>query len=103
MAGRLRPGAAINELDIAEQLGVSRTPLREALMLLENEGIVEPRRGFRMRETTARVIDVSVSQHEAIVEALDRGDVAAAAEAVEFNWRSGAVRLAAALSGEGQV
>jgi DNA-binding GntR family transcriptional regulator len=49
------------------------------------------------------VIDVSVSQHEAIVEALDRGDVAAAADAVEFNWRSGAVRLAAALSGEGQV
>jgi DNA-binding GntR family transcriptional regulator len=49
------------------------------------------------------VIDISVSQHEAIVEALDRGDVAAAAEAVEFNWRSGAVRLAAALSGEGQV
>src|SRR5262245_9415830 len=46
--GRLPPGARINEVHLAASLGVSRTPLREALSRLANEGAVavEPRRGF---------------------------------------------------------
>lgn len=37
----LAPGAAIPERETAEALGVSRTPLREALRMLANEGLVE--------------------------------------------------------------
>lgn len=39
--GRLRPGERIAELDVAKSLGVSRTPVREALKVLAAEGLVE--------------------------------------------------------------
>lgn len=44
-------GAQINDREIAEQLGISRTPVREAILLLQKEGFVEvvPRRGIRVR------------------------------------------------------
>lgn len=41
VAGQLEPGAAINEVDIAEQLGISRTPVREAVKKISDEGLVE--------------------------------------------------------------
>jgi DNA-binding GntR family transcriptional regulator len=46
--GDLSSGARINESTLARELGVSRTPLREALLLLSAEGLVicEPARGF---------------------------------------------------------
>jgi len=44
------PNLRVLEQDLAHQLGVSRTPVREALIRLENEGLVEvqPRRGMRV-------------------------------------------------------
>jgi DNA-binding GntR family transcriptional regulator len=44
-------GAAINDREIAERLGISRTPVREAILLLQREGFVEvaPRLGVRVR------------------------------------------------------
>src|SRR2546427_5721590 len=36
--GRIAPGAKLNERELCEQLGVSRTPLREAIKLLAAEG-----------------------------------------------------------------
>jgi len=46
--GELEPGARVVESRLAEDLGVSRTPLREALMHLEREDFLElePNRGF---------------------------------------------------------
>jgi DNA-binding GntR family transcriptional regulator len=38
--GDLEPGAVISQLELSRQLSVSRTPLREALKLLEREGLV---------------------------------------------------------------
>lgn len=38
---RLRPGEPLREVALAEQLGVSKTPLREAFTRLEQEGLVE--------------------------------------------------------------
>jgi DNA-binding GntR family transcriptional regulator len=45
--GRIAPGAKLNERVLAEQLRVSRTPLREAIKLLAQEGLVDllPHRG----------------------------------------------------------
>jgi DNA-binding GntR family transcriptional regulator len=44
---QVRPGEKINEEALAKSMGVSRTPIREALCRLENEGLVSmiPRRG----------------------------------------------------------
>ncbi len=44
---RLKPGAALSETEIAATLSVSRTPVREAMMILEGEGIITryPSRG----------------------------------------------------------
>lgn len=43
--GELSAGHPISEVELAEKLGVSRTPLREALIALEGEGIVRSRPG----------------------------------------------------------
>ncbi len=54
--GRLRPGDRLNESTIAPQLGVSRTPVREALTYLESTGLVvrHPRRGFFLASLSAQ-------------------------------------------------
>ena len=48
LSGELEPGGRINESQLSLELGLSRTPLREALMTLEREGFVrsEVNRGF---------------------------------------------------------
>ena len=45
--GKLKPGEKLNEIDLGQQLGISRTPIRETLLRLENEGFVsiDPGRG----------------------------------------------------------
>jgi DNA-binding GntR family transcriptional regulator len=59
------PGHRALELELAGQLGISRTPLREALLRLRNEGLVEivPRHGVR-------VMPVSVKDMKEIYEIL---------------------------------
>ena len=47
--GWLRPGERIKEIPLSEQLGVSRGPIREALRLLEREGLVEAELNRRVR------------------------------------------------------
>jgi DNA-binding GntR family transcriptional regulator len=54
-AGRLEPGAELAEVALAEQLGVSRGPIREAIGRLAAEGVllVRPRRGTVVRSLSA--------------------------------------------------
>jgi DNA-binding GntR family transcriptional regulator len=54
--GRLAPGQRINEGQVGAQLGVSRTPLREAIKTLASEGLVEilPAKGAIVRKFTAK-------------------------------------------------
>ena len=49
--GRLGPGARLKEEELARELGISRTPVREALHLLQTEGLVDaaPNRGATVR------------------------------------------------------
>ena len=58
-AGELAPGMFLDEVRLAEQMSISRTPLREALKVLTAEGLVrhEPRRGCFVNEVTEQDLD----------------------------------------------
>src|SRR6185312_7880411 len=58
VAGRLRPGERIKEIPLAAELGFSRAPVRDALRLLERDGLVTlvPNRGAIVPEL--RAVDV---------------------------------------------
>lgn len=47
LTGKITPGTRMMEVELAESMGVSRTPIREAIKKLEQEGlvIIEPRKG----------------------------------------------------------
>lgn len=55
IGARLLPGEVVTESELAGRLGVSRTPVREALLRLQEEGWVEirARRGIRIRPVSA--------------------------------------------------
>ena len=54
LSGRLAPSAVLRPGDVEQAMGVSRTPVREALQRLTSEGFLEPtpRKGFRVPETS---------------------------------------------------
>jgi len=59
--GEIPPAKKIDEESLAKQLGVSRTPIRESLCRLENEGIVNiiPRRGaFVVKHSKERIVEI---------------------------------------------
>jgi len=73
--GSLKPNERINENKISEDLEVSRTPVREALLQLANEGYLEknPRKGFIVKELTlerAKRIYVIIGCLEALAASL---------------------------------
>lgn len=59
MSGTLRPGTFVRMDETAAELGVSATPVREALVSLRGEGLVEqvPNRGYRVGELCREDID----------------------------------------------
>lgn len=77
LAGHLRPGQALSENEVAQRLGVSRTPVREAIIRLESEGLltVKPQVG-----TTVAPIDVeAVADVQFLREAIECRTIALAA------------------------
>lgn len=54
VSGRLEPGRRVRDQDLATDLGVSRTPVREALRRLEDEGLVETGRNAYTRVAPVR-------------------------------------------------
>jgi DNA-binding GntR family transcriptional regulator len=56
--GKLKPGTRLREVELAEWLGMSRTPVREALNRLESDGLImnEPHRGMVVTELDRRMI-----------------------------------------------
>ena len=104
-AGELEPNSRVNELELAERFGISRTPLREAIKILATEGMLEllPNRGARVvavneaeidemleviagleanaaRLLAKRITDSEIADiaelHEAMLEAFERRDEA---------------------------
>jgi DNA-binding GntR family transcriptional regulator len=59
VAGELKPGQQLIEMELAQQLGISRAPLREAMQTLAREGLIEmiPYRGTVVRHLTRTDIE----------------------------------------------
>jgi len=57
--GNIPDGARVPERQLCEMLGISRTPLREALKVLAAEGLIEllPNRGARVRQLSQRDLE----------------------------------------------
>ena len=77
LKGELKPGERLMELQLAAKLGVSRTPIREALRKLELEGLVNmvPRKG-------AEVADITEKSLRDVLEALEELSVQLACEKI---------------------
>ena len=61
MEGELRPGEKLLDKELAESMGVSRTPVREAMRRLEDKGLVES-----AANRWTRVSEVSIHESEKI-------------------------------------
>lgn len=57
--GELSPRSRVNEIELAERFGISRTPLREAIKILATEGLLEllPNRGARVAAISETELD----------------------------------------------
>lgn len=78
ISGQFPPGMRLMELQLAEEMGVSRTPVREAIRKMELEGLVVmiPRRG-------AYVADISIKDINEVYEVRTALDVLSAGLAAE--------------------
>lgn len=74
LKGELEPGERLMEIQLAKKLGVSRTPIREAIRMLELEGLVLmiPRKGAEVARISAKnmqdVLEVRTSLEELAIE-----------------------------------
>lgn len=68
LAGTLSAGTRLVMDQLAEELDISRTPVRDALLRLEREGLIEPtgRRGYVVREVTFGEIEQIYQAREAV-------------------------------------
>lgn len=64
--GTMRPGSAVVEMALAEQLNVSRAPVREAIQILEADGLIEsePYKGKRVKPLTVKGVEELYSLRE---------------------------------------
>ncbi len=88
LTGKLKPGERLMEVHLANKLGVSRTPIREAIRKLELEGLVImiPRRGAEV----ARITEKNLKDVLEVRRTLDALSVELACERIDEN---GLVRL----------
>ncbi|WP_406274951.1 GntR family transcriptional regulator [Streptomyces sp. NBC_00191] len=86
ISGELRPGEVYSAPVLAEDFGISATPVREAMLDLAREGLVEPVRnkGFRVTEVNERDLD-QYTEIRALIEIPTVGRItrSAAREALE--------------------
>ena len=90
LVGRIPAGTLLSQVELAESFGVSRTPLREALRMLQEEGLIQAENNRRARVATFHLDDLEASSGQRIllsalatyitVPHLDEGDYAAMAD-----------------------
>ena len=70
LKGELQPGERLMELQLASKLGVSRTPIREAIRMLEQEGlaVTMPRKGAEVARMTLKDMEDVLEVREALDE-----------------------------------
>lgn len=70
LKGDLKPGERLMELQLASKLGVSRTPIREAIRMLEQEGLAVtiPRKGAEVAKMTLKDMEDVLEIREALDE-----------------------------------
>ena len=70
LKGDLKPGERLMELQLAAKLGVSRTPIREAIRMLEQEGLAVtiPRKGAEVAKMTEKDMEDVLQVREALDE-----------------------------------
>ena len=70
LKGELKPGERLMELQLAEKMGVSRTPIREAIRMLEQEGLAVtiPRKGAQVAGMTEKDMEDSLEIRAALDE-----------------------------------
>ena len=70
LKGDLKPGERLMELQLASKLGVSRTPIREAIRMLEQEGlaVTTPRKGAEVAKMTLKDMDDVLEIRDALDE-----------------------------------
>ena len=68
LKGELKPGERLMELQLAEKMGVSRTPIREAIRMLQQEGLAVtiPRRGAEVAAMTEKDMEDVLQVREAL-------------------------------------
>lgn len=93
LTGELKPGERLMELHLAKRLGVSRTPIREAIRMLELEGLVTmiPRRGAEV----SRISEQDISDVLEVRGSLDALAVRLACERISAEELKGLEQAAA--------
>src|SRR4051794_34561552 len=94
LAGELQPGAVINQALLAKEIGISTTPLREALRRLMQQGLVE-----LDAHRDARVTQLSAEEARDLLEVRRSLDPMAAALAAERRTKQDLVEMRAGLDG----
>ncbi len=94
LSGELQPGAVINQALLAKQIGISTTPLREALRRLMQQGLVE-----LDAHRDARVTQLSAEEARDLLEVRRSLDPMAAALAAERRTRQDLAEMRACLEG----
>ncbi|QUS41927.1 GntR family transcriptional regulator [Tardiphaga alba] len=84
LAGRLPAGSRLNEIELAQGLGVSRTPVRAALTALANQDLINytPNSGYTTRTYSARDLE-NVFEVRAVLEGLANRQAAEAGLSTE--------------------
>ncbi|MFZ5570650.1 MAG: GntR family transcriptional regulator, partial [Thermodesulfobacteriota bacterium] len=100
----LKPGERILEAKVAEEMGVSRSPVRESLRMLEKNRLVEliPRKGARVTDITAQHIEWFYDIFEALYSLVAR-KAAEHAEADDIRRMNAALSRIEQAAGKGDV
>ena len=94
LRGDLKPGERLMEMHLANKLGVSRTPIREAIRMLEQEGLAVtiPRKGAQVAKMTEKDLQDVLEIRDALDELAVSMELKESMKDFEIATRSGDVR-----------